>query len=73
MNIREHENFLRQMHEGKDALLAQVQAKIEEIGAVKAGNLTGKTKQYMSNIKNGSKYISYETLINIAKILLKDN
>ncbi len=69
MNLKEHQEIVERYNKGKEDLLKQVQDRIGEIGNKKAIELTGKRKTYIADLKAGRKYIAYETLIDLAKIL----
>ena len=49
MNIKEHENIIKNYNENKARLHQEIYDKIIEIGSGKAADMIGRSKQYISN------------------------
>lgn len=66
-----HEKIIKEYEEGKQELFEQVIKKIKEITPSKASKITNKSKQYINDLIHKNKYISYDALIALAKVLFK--
>ena len=64
-----HKQIVADYNIGKTKLLQSVQTRLETIGTTEAARLTGKSISYLTDLKNGRKYISYEQLIDLALFL----
>lgn len=69
MNLADHIKLLKQYEDARMELLEQVKSRIDELGTVKAGKMSGLPKQVTSNIKHDRRPISYYKLIQLAKCL----
>ena len=64
-----HKQIVADYNIGKAKLLQSVQARLETIGTTEAARLTGKRISYLTDLKNGRKYVRYEQLIGLAQLI----